>query len=457
MNESNRIYSFPDTDTTLTTSCHVYQRDSSVPTVQLHSHGLHTGFLFAENNHLIVVMDGDTELTLTSPSGSHRSPIVHVMYLSEKEILSASRDGGVNIWSFGETSSDKGDKGDKGVDSVDVLGNFSENNEVLEWKNYLNGSRNHLTSLEVSCPKYESGVIVATTKDGYLSVWSRETLIPLLSAANGNAPCLDPKGLYSVELFESAGLLVVGGFGRIYVHEDSEANDFAHITTLGGHRGPVLAVASLSLPNTCSTTVKDIIISGGEDKALVVWDACMFSEHARKDCAHGSSITSITVLDTASCGLSSTPLLVSASRDGRVRLWSLPSLTLMHDIGAHQGVVLAVSATLSYSRFGNRPALLSTGSDQLLKVWRIYRVLNWERRKHFALFLAHGGFIKALPSYLSQALSFRVEDYGRVTTGKEASDIEVSAHLQKEGNGSCRAVTRVFHVESMCREIISFL
>ena len=298
--------------------------------------------------------------------------------------------------------------------------------------------------------------------------------MPLLSAATGNAPCLDSKGLYSVELFESAGLLVMGGFGRIYVHEDT--NPFSHVTSLGGHRGPVLALASHTLSPLPGDRARDIIISAGEDKALVVWDANMFQEYTRHACAHASSITSITVLDTASTGLTPTPLLVSASRDGHIKIWSLPSLTLMHDIGAHQGRVVQVSATLSYGRFNNRPALLSTGADKHMKIWKLYRILNWKRRQHFAFFLAYCGFIKSSSVYampiLRSSLSSDVDtglggdhhsDGGVSNTSSssatitgDASASTTAASVETEERER-RAVVRVFNVEFMCQEIISFL
>jgi hypothetical protein len=61
------------------------------------------------------------------------------MYLSENEILSASRDGGINLWSLTE-------------------------DDQLNWKNYLHGSRNHLTAVQVSRPNHDTGSIVATSK-----------------------------------------------------------------------------------------------------------------------------------------------------------------------------------------------------------------------------------------------------------------------------------------------------
>jgi WD40 repeat protein len=324
--------------------------------------------------------------------------------------------------------------------------------------------------------------------------------MPILSAANGNAPCIDKKGLFSVELFETAGLLVIGGFGRIYVHEDTEASEYSHITTLGGHKGPVLSLASLTLlpagaESAERSAIRDIIISGGEDKALVVWDARLFEEHTRKECAHASSITSITVLDTASAGLTHTPVLITASRDGHIRLWSLPSLTLVHDIGAHLGVVLEVSATLHYSRFQNRPAVLSTGSDQLMKLWKVYRIFNWERRKEFAMFLALCGFIRASSVVIMPELMMEMEglrcgdedgpDVASHTTtatsivgGKgdthaadsppllstppppasaSASVPTSSLRRQQEEEDNNKAVMMVFHIKAMCQEIISFL
>lgn len=435
MTQEPQIFGYEDSDATLCTACHVYERDDQVLTVQLHSHGLHKGFLFAEKN-IVTVVDGDTELTMRTPDGSHRSQIVHVMYLSENEIISASADGGINLWTF------------------------ADNNE-LQWKNYLNGSRNHLSALQVTCPNHDTGIIVATTKDGYLSVWCRETLIPILSAAAGNARCLDPKGLYSVELFETAGLLVMGGSGRIYVHEDvnSRSEDpFTHVTTLGGHRGPVLALASLNLARS-ETSVRDIIISGGEDKSLVVWDANMLQEYTRQSCAHDSSITSITILATSSVYLSATPLLVSASRDGHIKIWSLPSLTLFHNIGAHQGVVVQVSVTLRYSRFNHRPAILSTGTDKHMKIWKIYRILNWKRRQSFAMFLAYCGFIKrCLVLSIPRLVISKADDSSTAATiaATNTTDMDGAVSTAKQENDT-RAVIRVFNVESMCQEIITFL
>lgn len=411
--ESSRIFGYEDTDSHLVTSCRVYEHDDAVRTVQLHADGHHNGFLYAEKSLVTVVLDGTTEVVMKSPQGSHRSHIVHVMYLNEREVLSASQDGGVNLWAI------------------------REEEKVLEWKNYLSGSRNHLTALRVTNSEHHQGSIVATTKDGYLSVWSRDTLMPVLSAANGNAPCLDTKGLYSVELFETANLLVVGGYGRIYVHEDTAETLYSHVTTLGGHKGPVLALASLTM-TVCEgdgTATLDLIISGGEDKELIVWNTRLFEEHIRRPCAHGSSINSIAILDTTVGGLCSTPLLASCSRDGLIRLWTMPSLTLMHEIKAHVGLVQQVSSTLRYSRFNNRPALLSTGSDKRVKVWKIYRILNWERRKPFALFLAYCRYIKSSPIFMRN----------------NASPCGVVSEEPR------RAVECVFHEKFMCMEIISFL
>ena len=428
----NKIYGYDEMDTFLTTSCHVYERDDTILTVQLHSKGLHNGFIFAEKNIVHVVVNGCSEDIMSTPSTSHRSDIVHVMYLSDIDIISASRDGGINIWTFTD-----------------------DNN--LHWKNYLSGSRNHLTALTVSSPDHAKGYIVATTKDGYLSIWSRETLLPFFSAAHDNSPCIDSKGLFSVELFEEAGLLIAGGYGRIYVHEDLEESSFSHVTTLGGHKGPVLCLTSIKMyPEESSDRSLELIISGGEDKALRVWDVRMFEEYSCKLCAHDSSITSVSVLDATSNRISKTPLLVSASRDGLIKLWTLPNLVVFHVIAGHLGRVVEVATTVCYNRFNNRPALLSTGIDKRMKVWIIYRVLNWERRKPFALFLAYSGFIRGgammnFPKMLS--LDDNVEKIVNENCDNDNTENDSPETDKNEEN----IIKKVLSIESMCREIISFL
>jgi WD40 repeat protein len=310
------------------------------------------------SQHYIIIADNDRVKVIDTITQEirvlkgHRSPILSVICRDQNEVFTMSKDGGVNIW-----------------DPWDPSG--------LQWKCSLNGSRYNLTSFAVS--SNPEGVLIATTKDGYLCAWSRNTNLPIHTSQ------IDSRGLFSSAICESNQLLLVGGYGRLHIH-DEDFHSFSHVTTLGGHTGPILSIVAAN----------GYVATGGEDKAIVIHQLNTFEQVASRLNAHTSAVTSLLHHPEIIPRPSPVSLtyLISGSRDNQIHIMTFPTLELLFTIAGHDGRITALALSPCYHNHQDRPALLSCSSDNTLKIWKIYRSFNWERRKAFMLLLVSAGFVQ---------------------------------------------------------------
>lgn len=161
------------------------------------------------------------------------------------------------------------------------------------------------------------------------------------------------------------------------------------IYTFVEHKGPVMALAvydpSLSVDvmmNKCSGDMVDVskplIVSGGLDKAIMIWD---FTTGDRKgfkaiNYAHDAMIRSIVVHYPRGSG---NPFFITASYDKTTKIWNLRNLQLLQILSEHHTqFIFAVAAYDPVVHFGsfqncpedNKDFLVVTGSyDKTVAVW----------------------------------------------------------------------------------------
>ena len=82
--------------------------------------------------------------------------------------------------------------------------------------------------------------------------------------------------------------------------------------------------------------------------------------------AHTSAITSLVSLQSSP---TSSMLLASSSKDGKIKIWNLTTLTLLQTIEDHFGSV-EILAYSRYNRYGG-PLLASGSYDTTIKLWQI--------------------------------------------------------------------------------------
>jgi WD40 repeat protein len=135
---------------------------------------------------------------------------------------------------------------------------------------------------------------------------------------------------------------------------------------LHGHRGSVISVALSMLYDL------PIVISGGVDGTVRVWElhvnSFTFLFHSvsgkqRGDPlgSHGSPVTSVTM----GC-FDGHPVIISGGRDNAVRVWDLTSGKLRGELlHAHRAPVTSVAV----GTFADRPVIISGGEDNTVRVW----------------------------------------------------------------------------------------
>ena len=117
----------------------------------------------------------------------------------------------------------------------------------------------------------------------------------------------------------------------------------------------VFAVATASLAG------RPVIISGGEDKSVRVWDLVSGDHILPPIHGHQGPITAIAV-----ARLAGRTVIVSGSEDKTVRVWDLASGdTILPPIHGHHGHITA----LATASLAGRPVIVSGSADRSLRVW----------------------------------------------------------------------------------------
>jgi WD40 repeat protein len=354
------MFGYEEWDKTCTHACVTYETDVAVK-------GL-SGFAAVEDRtHLLTFAESNVIKVLNTKNGEvtdirgHKAMVVDTTCTDDGLIVSIGVDGSVNMWNPLAAPTD-------------------------QWINYMSDSRNNITSLVVSTES--DGCVVVTTRDGYVCSWRRDTYL------HNCTICVDPKGLYSCAISPLHDVCVLGGYSRIYVHS-KDISSMSHITTLGGHNGPVMALAVASLGST------GYMVSAGEDKCITVHRTDMFDLLYSHQNAHTSAIVCLAIHrnnDDGSIDRSPQLLVASASRDSTIRLWRLlpHALDLICQIAGHSGPITSLYIAPALPKLGSRLGLVSAGMDKKMKIWKLYRVLNWHRRKVFMMLLAEYGYIKTI-------------------------------------------------------------
>eukprot|EP00607_Mallomonas_marina_P009665 CAMPEP_0182420602 /NCGR_PEP_ID=MMETSP1167-20130531/5522_1 /TAXON_ID=2988 /ORGANISM="Mallomonas Sp, Strain CCMP3275" /LENGTH=326 /DNA_ID=CAMNT_0024596773 /DNA_START=486 /DNA_END=1469 /DNA_ORIENTATION=+ len=192
-------------------------------------------------------------------------------------------------------------------------------------------------------------------------------------------------------------LIAYGGISRIYLY-DTQSHD--HITTLGGHSGPVMSLAVINEMNISNNTLENddcsLLISGGEDKKIIVWRLDSF-QLFRTLLGHGSAVTCLSVVADVP---PYTPILVSASRDRTIRIWRVLD-------GIQINKLTDASLPINSMSVSNRVTatgawLVAATNSKTVYVWNFSMIMNWERRKNFVLALSGSGLLTNNTKYRLQ-------------------------------------------------------
>jgi len=136
-----------------------------------------------------------------------------------------------------------------------------------------------------------------------------------------------------------------------------QATDHQVIT---GHNGPIWAVAAGTLPDGTP-----VIISGSTDGTVRVWRMTDGTPLGEPLAGHDGWVTAV----AAGALPDGTPVIISGGWDGTVRVWRMTDGTpLGEPLAGHRGPILAVAAgTLP----DGTPVILSGGDDGTARVWRM--------------------------------------------------------------------------------------
>lgn len=328
----------------------------------------------------------------------HRDKILFIRSFDSDKIITASNDGAINLW--------------------------QPNLDSNQWINYLSNTRKPISGLEIS--RSLEGCIVSITKEGYFTVWDKTSLMLKTSL------CVDRKGLYSVALLDSDNLIILGGMGRIYLYDSCT---YDHVTTLGDHAGPIHSMTCI-LDNTIR---QSFLYTGGEDKVINMWNLNTFSI-VRKLIGHVSSVTCLDHISNYDCMTDSNtfsvdsstntlkrnmniPLIVSGSRDKTIRIWKSSNGELLYVFRGHDERINALATFVDSST--STVLLLSTSYDKTIKLWYVHKLLNWERRRNFAMFLSHYGFSHSPKQYIyhyQSEMTIMHEQIGSIISTSDSID-----------------------------------
>jgi WD40 repeat protein len=124
---------------------------------------------------------------------------------------------------------------------------------------------------------------------------------------------------------------------------------------LTGHDGEVTAIAAAELAG------RPVIISGGSDRTIRVWDLATGACHGDPLTGHAGAVRSVTT-----AWLDGNPVIISGSSDQTIRIWDLAQGASLGDpLTGHAGAVTSVAA----ARLDGRPVIISASSDHTVRVW----------------------------------------------------------------------------------------
>jgi WD40 repeat protein/serine/threonine protein kinase len=299
------------------------------------------------------VQTGEELLTLTGHSG----PVTGVAFAPDGwPVATASFDGTVRLWDAAKGEEVLVLSGHGGANS-DVV--FSPDGQrvasggaeaTLVWDITASGSREQLTlagqGATTSVAYGPDGSTLATTSQvghgGHASLWDASSGDELRKFSG-------PEANWDTALGPDGSILVTGAVDGAPVVWDTTSGGVRQILDLEGRVGSVAVSpdGSLIAAGLMDTTVGD---------GLAVWDA-LSGERVR-------FLKTTAVCDDLEFSPDGT-MLASASADGPVTVWKVPSFEVLRTFSGHEGQVLGVG----FSPDGAQ--LATSGLDGTAKVWDV--------------------------------------------------------------------------------------
>ena len=188
--------------------------------------------------------------------------------------------------------------------------------------------------------------VYTASGDGYLSKWSLDTQMPVLSRQ------LCTAGLRSLHQHPNGSDIWVGDAQGV-IHQVSHL-ELITLSTTEAHQTTIFSMAI--------SPDQDYLWTGGKDAQLIKWR--IHDQGLEKELhipAHWFTINALTFIDEQS--------LISASRDKRIRVWNTLTGSVRFSIEAITGGHIHSVNTLHFDV--KRQTLFSGGDDQSIKIWSL--------------------------------------------------------------------------------------
>ncbi|KAA0109930.1 WD40 repeat domain-containing protein [Mycolicibacterium sp. P1-5] len=169
----------------------------------------------------------------------------------------------------------------------------------------LTGHAQRVTRLAI-LPRHGGQELLSVSLDGTLRRWS----LPRgkrLQKENWGTP------LRSLAVSDETGLVVTGDDDGVVALWRPQDADLVHVKEFSAHEGAVQALALL--PGAPGRT---IVVSGGKDRRVRLWDARTGTSTGPDLTGHDDEVTDLAAVPS----LDGTTLVASASRDGQVKIWT---------------------------------------------------------------------------------------------------------------------------------------
>ena len=216
---------------------------------------------------------------------------------------------------------------------------------------------------------------VSASADGTLRSWNVATGSPIAAFAGH-------RGAVNGVACTADGKLVVscGDDGTVRLWDAATGGELGRYT---GHKGPVLAVACGQYETTATiekekiTTAHTVVVSGGTDTDLIVWDLIK-GIALRTLSAHRGAVNSLAlrVQDDTD------PVVISGGDDGKVLVWNTVSGVHAEPFASFACAVVAVTAVQA----GNELRVAAGGANGEIRRWSRATSGNWTTRSGFTTY-----------------------------------------------------------------------
>ncbi|KAF0686080.1 Aste57867_22045 [Aphanomyces stellatus] len=201
--------------------------------------------------------------------------------------------------------------------------------------------------------------------------------------------------VYGVHLYEDASRQLLFSCSSDSTIACWELPDMRFVTTLHGHRGSVLDIAS----------VGHSLFSASQDKTICCWDIeTMRCNGILK--GHTAAVLSV-------CSLEDKNRICSGAADNTVRIWNTQSLACVHTLNGHDG---GVSSILSTEMF-----VFSASEDSTVRVWDIDFISN----------MTNNSTTSGHDHSVSSSIKFKMDASLLATSNKQTSDASMIHLLRK--------------------------